>query len=109
MPRLGGIGGAMDLVAGKQTLIVMMEHRDSQDRAKLVRQTAVPADGRGVRRRGGDGPGDPAPLDGQWRIEQIADGFTADEIQALTEHAPRRAVARVTTPRIQRMGEASHQ
>ena len=23
--------------------------------------------------------------DGQWRIEQVADGFTADEIQSLTE------------------------
>ena len=33
-PRLGGIGGAMDLVAGKQQLIIMMEHRDSKGRAE---------------------------------------------------------------------------
>src|SRR5919198_692228 len=44
--RRGGIGGAMDLIAGKQTLIVMMEHRDSQDRPKLVRQSSYPLTGR---------------------------------------------------------------
>src|SRR5262249_44544423 len=46
-PRLGGIGGAMDLVAGKQLLILMMEHRDSQGRAKLVRRTKYPLTGVG--------------------------------------------------------------
>jgi 3-oxoacid CoA-transferase len=84
-PRLGGIGGAMDLVAGKQTLIIMMEHRDSHDRPKLVREVSYPLTGREcvdvvvtdlaiLRRR-----------DGQFQIETVADGFSADEVQALTE------------------------
>jgi len=84
-PRLGGIGGAMDLIAGKQTLIVMMEHRDSKGRAKLVEQVAYPITAPtcvdvvvtdlAVLRR----------VDRHWHVEQVADGFTADEIQALTE------------------------
>src|SRR6266536_1874209 len=45
--RRGGIGGAMDLIAGKQNLIVMMEHRDSKDRAKLVRTCEYPLTGSG--------------------------------------------------------------
>jgi 3-oxoacid CoA-transferase len=84
-PRLGGIGGAMDLVAGKQQLIVMMEHRDSQDRPKLVKRTAYPLTGVGcvdvvvtdlaILRR----------VDGEFVIEEVADGFTFEEVQALTE------------------------
>jgi 3-oxoacid CoA-transferase len=84
-PRLGGIGGAMDLVAGKQTLIVMMEHRDSRDRPKLVRRVSYPVTGRGcvdvvvtdlavLRRR-----------EGRFWIEALAAGFSAEEVQALTE------------------------
>jgi 3-oxoacid CoA-transferase len=84
-PRNGGIGGAMDLVAGKKLLIIMMEHRDSKDRAKLVKHTAYPLTG-------------PACVDvvvtdlavlrrteGGWNLEQTAPGFTADEVQSLTE------------------------
>jgi 3-oxoacid CoA-transferase len=84
-PRLGGIGGAMDLVAGKQQLIIMMEHRDSQGRAKLVRQAQYPLTGVScvdvvvtdvaILRR----------VDGRFVVEEIADGFSFDEIQALTE------------------------
>jgi 3-oxoacid CoA-transferase len=83
--RLGGIGGAMDLVAGKQTLIVMMEHRDSQGRPKLVRRTAYPLTGAAcvdvvvtdlaILRR----------VDGEFVIAEVADGFSFDEVQALTE------------------------
>jgi 3-oxoacid CoA-transferase len=83
--RLGGIGGAMDLIAGKQTLIVMMEHRDSRGRAKLVRQVGLPVtapacvdvvvtDLAVLRRNNGD-----------WTLEEIAAGFTPDEIQSLTD------------------------
>jgi 3-oxoacid CoA-transferase len=84
-PRLGGIGGAMDLVAGKQQLIVMMEHRDSQNRPKLVRRTGFPLTGvdcvdvvvtdLAILRR----------IDGQFVIEEVADGFSFEEVQALTD------------------------
>lgn len=84
-PRLGGIGGAMDLVAGKRTLIVMMEHRDSQGRSKLVRRTEYPLTGvacvdvvvtdLAILRR----------VDGEFLIEEVAEGFSAMEVRALTE------------------------
>jgi len=84
-PRLGGIGGAMDLIAGKQQLIVMMEHQDSGGRPKLVRQVTYPVTAPAcvdlivtdlaILRR----------VDGAFEIEQVAEGFTADEVQALTD------------------------
>lgn len=84
-PKNGGIGGAMDLVAGKKQLIIMMEHRDSKDRAKLVKRTEYPLTGLAcvdvvvtdvaVVRRTHAG----------WTLEQIAPGFTADEVQSLSE------------------------
>ena len=84
-PRLGGIGGAMDLVAGKRSLIIMMEHRDSQGRPKLVRRTEYPLTGvacvdvvvtdLAILRR----------INGEFVIEQVADGFSAEEVRALTE------------------------
>jgi 3-oxoacid CoA-transferase len=36
------MGGAMDMVAGSATLMGLMEHRDSRDRAKLVRTCTYP-------------------------------------------------------------------
>jgi 3-oxoacid CoA-transferase len=81
----GGIGGAMDMVAGGTTVMVLMEHRDSRDRAKLVRSCTYPLTGAGcvdivvtdlavLRRR-----------DGRFVIEEVAPGFTPDEVAALTE------------------------
>jgi 3-oxoacid CoA-transferase len=88
-PRLGGIGGAMDLIAGARQLIVMMEHRDSRDRPKLVDRAQYPLTGVGcvdlvvtdlaVLRRGA----------GQFVIEEVAAGFTPAEVQALTGMAVR--------------------
>ena len=83
----------MDLVAGKQQLIIMMEHRDSKDRPKLVRKTDYPLTGDEcvdvvvtdlaiLRRR-----------DGEWLLEEVAEGFTPDEILALTEMDIKVAVA----------------
>jgi 3-oxoacid CoA-transferase len=81
----GGVGGAMDLVAGGCTLIITMEHRDSHDRAKLVRQCHYPVTGRGcvdvvvtdlavLRRHAGQ----------PFTLEAISPGFSVDELRELT-------------------------
>jgi 3-oxoacid CoA-transferase len=81
----GGIGGAMDMVSGGGTVMVLMEHRDSRDRAKLVRRCTYPLTGRAcvgivvtdlavLRRR-----------EGEFVLEQVAPGFTPDEVLGLAE------------------------
>ena len=82
----GGVGGAMDLVAGGCTLIITMEHRDSHDRPKLVRVCDYPVTGRGcvnvvvtdlaVLRRSSGEP---------FTLEAVAPGFSVDDIRQLTE------------------------
>jgi len=66
-------------------LIVMMEHRDSQGRPKLVRRAEFPLTGRdcvdvvvtdlAILRR----------IDGTFVIDEVADGFSFEEVQALTD------------------------
>ncbi len=81
----GGIGGAMDLVASGRTVMVMMEHRDSRDRAKVVQRCSYALTGKGCvdilvtdlalfRRR-----------NGALVVEQVAPGFTPEEVLALTD------------------------
>ncbi|EIZ78343.1 ScoB [Novosphingobium sp. Rr 2-17] len=80
----GGIGGAMDLAASGAPVVVVMEHTDSKGRPKLVEQCAYPLT---------------APacvkvivtdlalfrwIDGRFVVEEIAPGFTPDEIRAVT-------------------------
>jgi 3-oxoacid CoA-transferase len=75
----------MDLVAGANTVIITMEHRDSRDGAKLVQTCTYPLTGVEcvdavvtdlalLRRR-----------DGAFVLEEIAPGFTVEEVLALTE------------------------
>lgn len=81
----GGIGGAMDMVAGGARVMILMEHRDSRDRAKLVRSCTYPLTGAAcvdivvtdlaVLRR----------QDGRFVLEQRAEGFSAGEIIELSE------------------------
>jgi 3-oxoacid CoA-transferase len=81
----GGIGGAMDLVASGRTVMVMMEHRDSQDRPKIVQRCSYALTGKACvdilvtdlaqfRRK-----------DGRLTAEQVAPGFTKEEVLALTD------------------------
>jgi 3-oxoacid CoA-transferase len=80
----GGIGGAMDLAVGARSVIVTMEHVDSKGRPKLVercdypitasRCTDVVVTDLALLRRGDNG----------FVLEEIADGFTVDEIIART-------------------------
>jgi 3-oxoacid CoA-transferase len=80
----GGIGGAMDLVAGGSTLIVLMEHCDSKGGPKLVERCGYPLTGRrcvdvvvtdlGLFRHDDDG----------FVLEEVVSGFTPEEVFALT-------------------------
>jgi 3-oxoacid CoA-transferase len=81
----GGIGGAMDLVASGRTVVVMMEHRDSRDRPKVVQRCSYALTGKACvdilvtdlavfRRR-----------NGVLEVEQVAPGFTPEEVLALTD------------------------
>jgi 3-oxoacid CoA-transferase len=81
----GGIGGAMDLIAGAQTVMILLEHRDSNGRAKLVRQCEYALTGKEcvdyvitdlaiLQRRNGE----------FWLLD-IAPGFSIDEVLSLTE------------------------
>lgn len=83
--RGGGIGGAMDMVAGGATVMVLMEHRDSLDRPKLVKRTTYPLTGvrcvdivvtdLAVLRH----------VSGRWVLEDLAPGFTPSEVLGLME------------------------
>ena len=81
----GGIGGAMDLVAGDTELIVVMEHCDSKDRPKLRRECTYPLTRKGcvnwvvtdlalLRWQGG-----------RFVLEEVAPGFTPAEVMELAE------------------------
>jgi 3-oxoacid CoA-transferase len=84
----GGIGGAMDLAAGDNQVIVLMEHCESRaDQPKLVRRCTYPLTGLACvdtvvtdlallrRHPGAD----------RFTLEEVAPGFTADDIVALTD------------------------
>jgi len=83
--KRGGIGGAMDLVAGHSELIVVLEHRDSKDRPKLRNRCTLPLT---AKRRADWVVTDLAVLhlvDGRYVLEAMAPGFTVEELRALTE------------------------
>jgi 3-oxoacid CoA-transferase len=84
----GGIGGAMDMVASDATVMVLMEHRDSRDQAKLLQRCTYPLTGKAcvdivvtdlaLFRR----------CDGVLAVEDVAPGFTVEEVWGLTEMDP---------------------
>jgi 3-oxoacid CoA-transferase len=83
----GGIGGAMDLCAGAQRVIAMCEHTDSRGTPKLVSSCTYPVTAPGcvdiivtdlaLLRR-------PSRSDSGFVLEEIAAGFTVDEVLSLT-------------------------
>jgi 3-oxoacid CoA-transferase len=83
--KRGGIGGAMDLLSGKGDLVIVMEHADSKGRPKLRKKCTYPLTGKGCVTYVVT---DLALLrwDGKrFVLDEVAPGFTAQEVIALTE------------------------
>src|SRR5690606_24149230 len=81
----GGIGGAMDLVAGGANLIIVMEHCDSKGRPKLKKQCSYPLTGKGCVNYVVTDLAVLHWVNGRFEVEAVAPGFTVDEVMALAE------------------------
>jgi 3-oxoacid CoA-transferase subunit B len=80
-----GMGGAMDLVAGVQRIVVIMEHTDKKGTAKILRECNLPLTGKRVVNRIIT---DLCVLDvepGGLRVVELAPEVTLDEVKAKTE------------------------
>jgi 3-oxoacid CoA-transferase len=82
----GGIGGAMDLAVGAKRVIATLEHLDSKGRPKLVEECSYPVTAPGCV--------DVVATDlalftrmpsGRFRLDEVARGFTVDEVLGLTD------------------------
>lgn len=79
-----GMGGAMDLVAGAENIIVTMTHASKSGQSKLLSECTLPLTGKGCIKRVLT---DLALLDienGKFILRERAPGVTVEEIQSLT-------------------------
>jgi 3-oxoacid CoA-transferase subunit B len=82
-----GMGGAMDLVAGVQRVVVVMEHTEKSGAPKLVKACTLPLTGQGVV----DlvitelGVFDVSRGQSPLALIELAPGVTVEEVQAKTE------------------------
>lgn len=80
-----GMGGAMDLVHGAKRIVVIMEHVNKHGEPKILKECRLPLTGKGVVDRIIT---DRAVLDVTpegLKLVEIAEGFTVEEIQQMTE------------------------
>ena len=80
-----GMGGAMDLVASAENIIVAMQHRDKEGNSKLLKKCALPLTGKAcVKRIVSDLAVIDVTPDG-FRLIERAPGVSVDEIRVSTE------------------------
>ncbi len=79
-----GMGGAMDLVAGVERVIVVMDHTNKAGESKLLKECTLPLTAKGVVKRIITNLGVLDVVEGGLKIVETAEGVTEDEIRAAT-------------------------
>lgn len=80
-----GMGGAMDLVASAQNIIVAMNHTNRAGESKLLSELTLPVTGMGCVKRIVTNLGVFDVTDDGFVLREIAEGVTIDEVKASTE------------------------
>lgn len=80
-----GMGGAMDLVASAQNIIVAMMHTNKKGESKLLKQCSLPLTGVGCVTRVVTNLAVLEIKDGKFRLIERAPGVSVEEIAAATE------------------------
>ncbi len=81
---VGNIGGAMDLAAGAEKVIVAMEHNDRNGNPKVVEQCDFPLTGRGCVSLVVTDVAVLEPTQDGMALREAAPGWTAEDVQAVT-------------------------
>lgn len=80
-----GMGGAMDLVAGAQRVIVAMQHTDKTGKSKLLKKCTLPLTGVGCIDTVVTDLGYFKIADGKFHLLEVAPGVEVEQILASTE------------------------
>ena len=82
-----GMGGAMDLVAGVQRIVVIMDHANKAGESKLLKKCSLPLTGQSVVDRVITNLGVFDIVEGGLRVVELAPEVTMDELHEKTEAA----------------------
>lgn len=79
--KVTGMGGAMDLVHGAKSIIVMLTHFSKRGDAKLLHRCTLPLTGKNVVSKVVTDLGIFTPMGDSFRVEKIAPGVGEEELQ----------------------------
>ena len=80
-----GMGGAMDLVAGVQRIVIIMDHANKAGESKLLKKCSLPLTGKGVVDRIITNLGVFDVVEGGLKVIELAPEVTMEEVRSKTE------------------------